>query len=248
MRWSVKNILIWLMAIIVVGYLIGMGIWSSQRANMRRCPSLEITITDLDERQYVTVEELALMLQGKGLYPVNKTIATISTQDIESAIQAHPMVRRSECYMTQAGSVCVRLCQRIPIVRIVSGDDSYFVDVDRTRMPINQSVTTPVLLVEGNVGERMACDEIVDLALWLYDNPYWQEKVQSIYVVNPKMVYLIQKPDGTHLILGEVSGFKRKLNKLRTLYDKGFEQIGWQTYHEIDLRYSGQVVGRKESN
>ena len=244
MRWSIKNILIWFMAILVVAYLVGMGIWSSSRAKNKPCPGIEITITDMDERQYVTAAELALMLQGKGLYPVNKTIASVSTQDIENAIQAHPMVRRAECYMTQAGTVCVRLSQRIPILRVVCGNDSYFVDMDRSRMPIQESVKTPVLLVEGNVGERMAKEELGDLALWLYDNRYWQEKIASVYVANPKMVYLIQKPDGTHLILGEVSGFKRKLGKLRTLYDNGFDQIGWQTYREIDLRYSGQVVGR----
>ncbi len=236
--------MIWLMAILVVGYIIGMGIWSSRRISQQPCPGLEITITDLDERQYVTVEELSLMLQGQGLYPVKKPIASISTETIERAITAHPMVRKAECYRTQAGTVCIRLSQRVPVLRVVGGDESYFVDIDRTRMPIQESVTTPVLVVEGNVGERMAKNELADLAMWIYDNPYWQEKIASVYVVNPKMVYLIQKPDETHLILGEVSGFRRKLGKLRTLYDKGFEQIGWRTYKEIDLRYTGQVVGR----
>ena len=244
MRWSIKNILIGLMAILVVGYIIGMGIWSSRRISQQPCPGIEITITDWDERQYVTVEELALMLQGQGLYPVKKPIASISTEAIERAVASHPMVRKAECYRTQAGTVCVRLSQRIPVLLVVTGNDSYYVDTDRTRMPIQESVKTPVLLVEGNVGERMAKHELTDLAMWIYDNPYWQEKIASVYVVNPKMVYLIQKPDETHLILGEVSGFRRKLGKLRTLYDKGFEQIGWRTYKEIDLRYSGQVVGR----
>ncbi len=234
------------MAILVVGYLVGVGVWSTRRTNTQLCPNLEITITDFDARQYVTPQELALMLQGKGLYPVNKTIASISTQAIEGAIKDHPMVRQAECYLTQTGTVCVRLTQRIPILRVVTGDDSYFVDIDRTRMPIQESVKTPVLLAEGNIGLRMASSELADLALWIYDNSYWQEKIQSIHVTNPKMVYLVQKPDGAHIILGDVSGFKRKLGKLRTLYDKGFEQIGWQTYQEIDLRYTGQVVGRKE--
>ena len=244
MHWSIKNILIWLMAILVVGYIIAMGIWSSRRTSQQPCPGLEITITDLDERQYVTVEELSLMLQGQGLYPVKKPIASISTEAIERAIAAHPMVRKAECYQTQAGTVCVRLLQRIPVLLVVTGNDSYYVDIDRKRMPIQESVKTPVLLVQGNVGERMAKQELTDLAMWIYDNPYWQEKIASVYVVNPKMVYLIQKPDETHLILGEVSGFRRKLGKLRTLYEKGFEQIGWRTYKEIDLRYTGQVVGR----
>lgn len=245
MTWSIKNILIWLMAIIVVGYIIGMGIWSSRRANTQVCPAVEISITDFDKRQYVTEAELINLLKDKGLYPVGKTIAGVSTQVIESAVLSHPMVRRAECYTTQAGTVCIRLSQRIPVLRVISGDESYFVDIDRTRMPIQESVTTPVLIAQGNIGERMAKNELADMALWIDDNPYWKEKIASVQVVSPKMVYLVQKPDETHLILGEVSGFKRKLGKLRTLYDNGFDQIGWQTYNEIDLRYKGQVVGRK---
>ena len=67
MTWSIKNILIWLMAIIVVGYLIGMGIWSSRRANTQVCPAVEISIMDFDKRQYVTEAELINLLKDKGL-------------------------------------------------------------------------------------------------------------------------------------------------------------------------------------
>jgi cell division protein FtsQ len=154
------------------------------------------------------------------------------------------MVREAQCYMLPSGTVCIRLSQRIPVLRIVTGDDTYFVDNDRLRMPVRESVTTPVYIATGNIGERMACNELADLAIWIAGDKYWREKIQSIHVTNPKMVYLVQRPDGTRLILGEVNGFRNKLHKLRKLYDKGFEQIGWRTYNEIDLQYKGQVIGR----
>jgi len=112
-------------------------------------------------------------------------------------------------------------------------------------MPIRESVTTPVLLAEGNIGERMACNELADLAVWLQESDYWRGRIRNIHVTGPKYVYLVQEPDGTKLILGEVGGYVRKMRKLQKLYENVFDQIGWQTYDEIDLRFNGQVVGRK---
>ena len=232
------------MAAVVVGYVAGIAVWSAKRANTNLCPALEITITDFARRQYVTEAELVRLLKNANLYPVGKPASAVAIQGIENTVKQHPMVREAECYIQPSGTVCVRLSQRIPVLRVVTGDVSYFVDTERTRMPIRESVTTPVLVATGNIGERMACHELADLVLWIEDNNYWKEKIQSIRVVSPRMVYLIQRPDGTRLILGEINGFRRKLGKLRKLYDKGFDEIGWQTYEEIDLRFMGQVVGR----
>ena len=228
----------------VVGYVAGIAVWSAKRANSNVCLALEITITDFARRQYVTEAELVRLLKNANLYPVGKPASVVAIQGIENTVKQHPMVREAECYVQPSGTVCVRLSQRIPVLRVVTGDVSYFVDTERKRMPIRESVTTPVLVATGSIGERMACNELADLVLWIEDNAYWKEKIQSIRVVSPRMVYLIQRPDGTRLILGEINGFRRKLGKLRKLYDKGFDEIGWQTYEEIDLRFMGQVVGR----
>lgn len=241
---KVQRIIVWVVALVVISYVAGIAVWSSKRANTNLCPSMEITITDFARRQYVTVDELVRLLKANNLYPVGKSCSSVSIQGIENAVKQHPMVREAECYIQPSGVVNVRLQQRVPVLRVVTGDVSYFVDTERTRMPIRESVTTPVLVATGAIGERMACHELADLVLWIDKNAYWKEKIQSIHVVNPRMVYLVQRPDGTRLILGEISGYRRKLGKLRTLYDKGFDEIGWRTYEELDLRFTGQVVGR----
>ncbi|MBO4665872.1 MAG: hypothetical protein J5612_03255 [Paludibacteraceae bacterium] len=239
-----QTVIVSVVAAIVVGYVGGIALWSARRANTNRCPALEMTITDFARRQYVTEAELVQVLKTANLYPVGKPASSVAIQGIENTIKQHPMVREAECYIQPSGVVCVRLSQRIPVLRVVTGDVSYFVDSERTKMPIRESVTTPVLVATGSIGERMACHELADLVLWINENDYWKDKIQSIHVVNPRMVYLIQRPDGTKLILGEISGFRGKLGKLRKLYEKGFDEIGWQTYEEIDLRFTGQVVGR----
>ena len=41
------------------------------------------------------------------------------------------------------------------------------------------------------------------------------------------------------------SPFERKLKKLRTFYENSPEEIKAKSYTELDIRFKGQVIGRK---
>ena len=49
----------------------------------------------------------------------------------------------------------------------------------------------------------------------------------------------------TEADIAELEDYEDKLAKLRQLYTKGFDQIGYPEYREYDLRFDNQVVGRK---
>ena len=50
------------------------------------------------------------------------------------------------------------------------------------------------------------------------------------------------------VVLGNLIGFDRKLNKLRTFLENGAEETAGKHYTELDIRFHGQVIGRKENN
>ncbi len=239
-----KYLLLSLLAILVVGYVTGVAVWSSRRMTRNVCHAVKVLITDKEERQYVDEKEIVSMLKKQGIYPLGKPLVSMSVQRIEDAVIAHPMVREAECYTLSSGALCIRLCQRVPVLRVVTADDTYFVDSDRLRMPVRESVTADVLTATGAIGERLACKELSDIAIMVGNDQYWHDRIARIHVVTPNYVYLVQQPDGTRLILGKPEGIERKLAKLRKLYDNVFDQIGWRTYDEIDLRFHGQIVGR----
>lgn len=243
-----KNIGIAIICCLIVGYLIGAVVWLDRHPSENVCHSLVIDITDQDERQYVDQQELVQLLRQRDLSPIGKDYHAIHTHSIEQAIAEHPMVRRAECYLSNEAEAIIRVEQRQPILRVIAGNDSYFVDSDRERMPIRESVTAQVPIAIGNIGQRMACNELADLALWLGKNKYWAEKIRRINVHHSKHIDLIQSPDGTRIMIGDLSHYPEQLERLQTLYQKGFDQIGWQTYAEIDLRFDGQVVCRKQNN
>ena len=220
------------------------GALASRRVADPACNEITIMIKDSLERQYVTTHEIENVLRQAGLWQIGEPLSKISCGDIERCLRAHPMLRQVECYERSTGEIRVVVKQRVPLMRI-DGDEHYFVDMDRTVMPIRASVNTPVVVVNGHIGKQQALGEMYDFVYRLSTDPYWRDKIHTIHVINPKMIELVDEEHKYVIVLGELANAEQRMESLRKLYDKGFEKIGWPQYKQIDLRFSNQIVGRK---
>ena len=238
--WSIIGIALTaslLLAAVVWGY--------RMRPTDTVCASMAFTIEDRAERQYVTEGELTGLLQAEGIYPVGRKLDIVSLHRIEQTIVAHPMVRTAECYLTPRNEVKVRLTQRVPLLRVQTPGEAYFIDTDRRVMPARAVVKDSVLLATGAVGVQMASGPLADFAEWLQDNPFWRKRVHHVRVESPQMVYIYQR--GEHqprVAMGNMRGYEKKLAKLRVFIENGAEATRDKNYTELDLRFKGQVIGR----
>lgn len=210
------------------------------------CTVLRYDIADADERLYLSEEELNRLLRTQDAYPTGKPLSQVSLQRIEDVVKTNPMVRTAQCYTDPRGEIYVRLTQREPLLKVITTDDSYIVDTDRKRMPIRESIRDTMLIVTGKAGQQMATGSIADFAEWLQDNAYWQERIRYMEVRTPHYVRLLPT-DGSEpaIVIGDLSGYRDKLRKLRVYYEHGVAESEKGKYRELDLRFEGQVVGRK---
>ena len=227
-----------LIAAVVSGY--------KARPAEQECHSLRYIIEDREERMYLTEIELTQNLRAKGLYPVDRVVAPTTLHHIEKTIAQHPMVRTAQCYITPRGEMRIRITQRIPILRVQTPVELYFIDTDRRVMAYRESVRDKLPVVTGNVGVTMASHALADFAQWLQKNDYWRARIHHIQVQNPQLVYLHLRGEAMpRVVLGSMRGYEQKLNKLRVFLENGSEATKDKQYREIDLRFKGQVIGRK---
>ena len=238
--------------VIVAAAMAGAVMWGyTMRPAERVCGGISYIIEDKDERLYVTERELDQVLQTAELHPVGKKIDKGVLHRIEQTIGHHPMVRTAECYTTPRDEVRVRITQRVPLLRVLIPGDTYLVDTDRKVMPARAAVKDDVMIATGAVGVQMATRQLADFAVWLQSEPYWEKKIDHVTVQSPKMVHLYLRSDAAHeaharrLALGTIYGYERKMKKMRTFLDNSAEAIREKQYDEYDLRYKGQVIGRK---
>ena len=150
-RTSITGVLITLIAT----YMIGTASWFTIHRDNADCTAIRYEITDWNERQYLSESELNALLRAANLHPVGHKRSEICTQEIEDAILTCPMVRTAQCFAETNGDILVKINQRIPLVRIITPAESYFVDTDRKIMPIRSSVRDQVIIADGNIGKRM---------------------------------------------------------------------------------------------
>ena len=220
------------------------GAWASKQPTDAVCQRLEILLCDSAQHQFVSVDELQRTLQRRALLPVGKRWDEVSCQEIEQCLLQHDMIRTAECYKTSTGDVCVRLTQRVPMLYVTTAEGSYYVDTDRRVMPVRSSIEVSVPIFKGNVSQRAATEEYFDFVCWLQDDSYWSQRITQVHVRNPKQHVLKQRHVEGDILLGDLQGYEQKMERLRKLYVKGFDKIGYKSYKEYDLRYQGQVVGR----
>lgn len=220
------------------------GAWASKQPTDVVCQRLDIQLCDSMEHQFVSVNELYRTLQRGALLPMGKRLEEVSCQEIEECLLQHDMIRTAECYKKSTGDVCVRLTQRVPMLYVTTAEGSYYVDTDRKIMPVRSSIQVAVPIFKGNISQRAATEEYFDFVSWLMNDNYWRQRITQIHVRNPKQHVLTQLHVEGNILLGDLNGYEQKMERLRKLYVKGFDKIGYKSYKEYDLRYQGQVVGR----
>ena len=226
-----------------VAVLVG-GIWCSRQADMSLCTQVDIVVEDSVSRQYVDAMELEGYLKARGCYAQTKAMSEVDCHMIELLLLKHEMIRTASCYKTPFGAVRIRVTQRVPVLCVKTAEGNYLVDADRRVMPYRSGMKLDVPVFTGAINKCAATEEYYDFVLWLQDNSYWGERIRDVYVRNPKLVVLSQKDYSAKIVLGKLDGYEDKLARLRSLYKKGFDVLGYPECRELDLRYAGQVVRR----
>ncbi len=208
------------------------------------CRGLEIVVRDSAERCYTRSSTLLNRIKQADVYPVGKAMSSISTQAIEDCVLEYPVLSKAVCYKTTEGTVCVDVWQRVPVLRVATGEN-YYVDEDRNILPDMASIAAYVPIVTGRVSRAFAQGDLFDFVEYIERDDFWSAQIEQIHVVSEKEIELIPRIGSHVIVLGDLSGYESKLNKLQTFYTEAMNKTGWIPYKEIDLRYRGQVVCRK---
>ena len=236
-----------LKSLVVVGLvaLLALAVGTSRgKDREERCKELVCKIVDKDERSYVSEQELFTLLKQHNAYPVGEYLHRINLQHMENIIRQHPMVRTAECYTAEDGTARIRVTQRVPLLKVVTADEAYYIDTDRCKMPLVASIRDTVPVAMGKVGFEMASTVLADFAEWVQEDDYWRARIEAIDVRLPRQVCIKQNGKQEDLMIGDLMGYAGKLEKAEVFYRRT-ASMEKPRYRTLDLRYQGQVVARR---
>lgn len=240
-----KKLLTTIVLILLSGYIVFAIIAFCNKPTGQVCQGVRLEMRDSLETGYMTTSDILALLVKGDLNPTGRLLDEVSCRAMEEELDKSPLIRNSECYKTIDGHVVVEVECRRPILRIIAeGGDSYYLDEEGEIIShIAKAVYLPV--ATGHISREFAQQELLVLAQYLHADELWNAQIEQIHVTLKQEIELIPRVGDHVIVLGRPGNYAYKFSKLRTFYEKGLSQVGWDRYSRINIDYNNQVVGTK---
>ncbi len=261
---KLKTIATW---IGILTYLVLSIAFVDKREDHLLCNGIDVVISDSIRTAFIAENDIIQLLDKNDFDIRGVELNSINTRELELVVNELPAVKRADVYKTIDGKLKIEINQREPILRLIDNQGKeVYIDSEGFFMPISGKHTSHVLVVNGHIppldytngGSVYGISDdddnnekgrfiygIYRLALFIHTNPFWKAQFVQLYVDENKEVELIPRV-GAHIIqLGKIDDYEYKLFKLKALYFKGFNAMGWNNYEIINLKYSNQVICTK---
>ena len=242
----IKKIFILLFLLLIATYLVIAVTTFNAKPDKQTCEGMELVINDSIDYGFITEKEILRLLTKEKLSPIGKDMDEINTRLLEDALKKHPLIGEVQCFRIPNGKVGIEVTQRIPLLRIMATNgENYYLDDKGVTMPTANNAAN-VAIVTGYVDKAFAQKELYELGLFLKENPFWNAQIQQINVTTAKELELVPRV-GEHIIfMGKPGNYEKKFDRLKTFYEKGLNQVGWNKYSRISLEFENQIICTKK--
>lgn len=246
MNWK-KVFVIALDAVIATYLLLAITSFNKPESKAAVCAQVQINIDKNELDGFLNVDDIKKILDRKKLYPLGQPIDDVSTRNIEETLRQNPFVEEAQCYKTQGGSVCIRIVQRMPVMRIMAENgDNYYIDSRGNIMP-NTQYASNVIIATGHITRKYAQQTLTAIGNLVVYDKFWQSEMVQLNVLGDGSLEMVPRV-GEHIVyFGKPTDIQKKLTRLEKFYKYGLSQAGWNKYSYINLEFSNQIICKRRS-
>lgn len=235
-----------LLLVVVAAYLVFAFVRLTGGEDTSRCRSVHIVITDSMHAGFITKADVERLLKSKRLYPIGEKMDKIDGLAIEKSLKKHSFVKNAVCFKGPDGRVSVLISQRLPVMRVMGTGGNYYVDEKGNPMK-TEGQTADLIVATGLTDRQFVKKYLIPLVRTLNNDPFWSDQIEQINVEPDRRLTLVPRVGAQIIRFGQpdTTETRQKLRNLRTFYNKVMPTVGWNTYKEINLEYTNQVICKK---
>jgi len=243
---TLSTILITLGILGVVGYVFYAAFFFSLNEQNLRCRNLDISVSG--RIMMLTKEEINDIIRKSGIHPVGIPLSSLRTDKIETGLLKNDMVKAVQCSHDPRGNVSLLVQLREPKFLIL-GSDKFYVDTERKFIPVSMNQLAYVPVVTGVVTRGFAKKELYNFVDFVTNHPFWNDQIEQIHVRSEDQIELVPRVGDAVILMGSLDNYEDKLLRVEKLYRKAFNEMGWNRYEMLDLRFDNQLVAvRRKPN
>ncbi|MDD7913553.1 cell division protein FtsQ/DivIB [Polaribacter ponticola] len=229
-----------LMLIVSVGFLYS---FSSARNSQKKVSEIVVEFEEGDNN-FLTHSMVNKLLIQNNETVQNQAKSVINLYGLENKVSENPYVEDVSVFLTIDGKLKSVVKQRTPVLRIISENESYYVDKQGVKVPLSSSYSARVLLVSGieNEAEIKVVLELVSLIL---EDNFLQKEIVGIEKSDVDEYQFTVRSGNYKIDFGKLIDVDIKFKKLKAFYNKTFEDKTINNYKTINLKYHNQVVCTK---
>ncbi|MDG5490162.1 cell division protein FtsQ/DivIB [Psychroserpens sp. SPM9] len=197
-----------------------------------------------DDNLFVTHETVSKLLIQNQETVTNKPKDIIDLNELESALNSNPMIKRAQVFMSVDGLITAEIEQKKPIAR-VSTNASYYIDDTGSFMPLSTNYTARVPLVTGYI-EKNDLAIVHAVAKKVQSDEFLTKHVVEIHQNQDKTIDLKFRSHDFNIHLGTLKLLDKKINNLKAFYKKAMKDDALDNYKLVNLKFDKQVICTKK--
>ena len=230
--------------VLLAALVVASNIW--RRNSLVRDVKVDIDYCDADT--LVKGSQVASLIRTNMPGLSSTRLGDVDLAAVEKAASKSPFLRDCKAGTSIGGAVVLYAVQRRPIVRVVAQGQEYYIDDKGVKVPLSKIGSPDIIVASGAVKPSgKSREDVYALAKYLDQHPDLSPLFDQIYRDGVGDIYLTPKI-GNHVVqLGTIDSLDTKFHNLMALYHRGLPQAGWETYSQVSVKYSGQVVCTKRN-
>jgi cell division protein FtsQ len=168
----------------------------------------------------------------------------LNLNKLENSINAHPMIQKSEVFVSVDGVLKAVVQQKTPVARVIDEQGSFYIDYEGNTMPLSDNYTARVPLISGenNVKNKKKLSEVLKM---IYDDEFLKKNIIGIQVLSDESLLMSNRNFDYQIDFGRMLNEEQKFKNYKAFFQKAVLDSTLYKYKKISLRFTHQVVCTK---
>lgn len=229
--------------VLVVLMMIFLYSFSSKRNSERKINKIDIQF-DSKENMFLTHQMVNnLLIQNLGdASRLQKDKVDLNT--LENELSHHEMIEKAEVFSTIDGFLNTRITQKTPIIRVISDNDSYYLDRKGDRISLSTNFSARVPLVVGEISKEKR-KSYLKLFNEIKNDDFLSKNITGAQIMPSGNVVLTNRSFDYKIAFGKPINVQKKLRNYKAFFHHAIKDTLIKEYKEINLMFTQQVVCKK---
>ena len=251
------NIALWVMMVL---FLITVLLSINGKENELKIKRVSIEIEPREVLSFLDSLKVMDIVKGDDSFKmiIGARRESLKLDEMEAGLERYPFIEKADVSVDMSGKLIIKVMQRSPVLRVInSRSQSYYVAKNGYKMPLHPMFTPRVPIASGNIAETLTDSafastpllrDLLAIANHCVLDDFWHSQIEQLYVDNYMDILLIPKVGNHSIVFGSADRLEDKFSRLKTFYFEGLNNVGWDMYSSINLKYDSQIVAEKRTN